>query len=122
MSARDCRAATHLGLLPGQRKVASQEAKPDGLLLVPPDRELQFLHPLPVRRLWGVGARTEEKLRTHGVETVAQVAELGESALTSMVGAAMGRQLYCLAHNIDRRRVLVRGGVDAGWEVPMLPD
>ena len=87
-------------------KVASQEAKPDGLLLVPPDRELQFLHPLPVRRLWGVGARTEEKLRAHGVETVAQVAELGESALTSMVGAAMGRQLYCLSHNIDRRRVV----------------
>ena len=58
-------------------KVASQEAKPDGLLLVPPDRELEFLHPLPVRRLWGVGAVTADKLRTHGITTVAQVAELG---------------------------------------------
>lgn len=87
-------------------KVASQEAKPDGLLLVPPGRELQFLHPLPVRRLWGVGARTDEKLRAHGIETVAQVAELGESALASMVGGAMGRQLYCLSRNIDRRRVV----------------
>ncbi len=86
-------------------KVASQEAKPDGLLLVHPDRELQFLHPLQVRRLWGVGAKTEQKLRAHGIETVAQVAELGESALASMVGGAMGRQLYRLSRNIDRRRV-----------------
>ena len=62
-------------------KVASQEAKPDGLLLVPPDRELAFLHPLPVRRLWGVGAKTADKLHAHGIETVADVAELSESTL-----------------------------------------
>jgi DNA polymerase IV len=86
-------------------KVASQEGKPDGLLLVPPDRELAFLHPLPVRRLWGVGAKTAEKLRAHGIETVADVAELSEAALASMVGGAMGRQLYGLSRNIDRRRV-----------------
>lgn len=86
-------------------KVASQEAKPDGLLLVPPDKELEFLHPLPVRRLWGVGAVTADKLNTHGITTVAQVAELGESMLASMVGPAMGRQLYALSRNIDRRRV-----------------
>jgi DNA polymerase IV len=87
-------------------KVASQEAKPDGLLLVPPGRELSFLHPLPVRRLWGVGAKTAEKLQSHGIETVAQVAELGESTLSAMVGGAMGRQLYALSRNIDRRRVV----------------
>lgn len=87
-------------------KVASQEAKPDGLLLVPPERELAFLHPLPVRRLWGVGAKTAEKLHNHGIHTVAQVAELGESTLAAMVGGAMGRQLYCLSRNIDRRRVV----------------
>ncbi|MDM4139771.1 MULTISPECIES: DNA polymerase IV [Mycobacterium] len=86
-------------------KVASQEAKPDGLLLVPPDRELTFLRPLPVRRLWGVGAVTAEKLRAHGIVTVADVAELSESTLGSMVGGAMGRQLYALSRNIDRRRV-----------------
>lgn len=86
-------------------KVASQEAKPDGLLLVPPDRELDFLHPLPVRRLWGVGAVTADKLHNHGITTVAQVAELGESMLASMVGPAMGRQLYALSRNNDRRRV-----------------
>ncbi|MCW2664198.1 MAG: polymerase [Mycobacterium sp.] len=86
-------------------KVASQEAKPDGLLLVPPDRELAFLQPLPVRRLWGVGAVTAEKLRAHGLVTVADVAELSESTLASLVGAVMGRQLYALSRNIDRRRV-----------------
>src|SRR6201993_398285 len=90
-------------------KVASQEAKPDGLLLVPPDRELAFLHPLPVRRLWGVGVKTAEKLHAHGIETVADVAELSESTLGSMVGGAMGRQLFALSRNIDRRRVVTGG-------------
>ncbi|MBB2993301.1 DNA polymerase-4 [Mycolicibacterium iranicum] len=87
-------------------KVASQEGKPDGLLLVPPDRELAFLHPLPVRRLWGVGAKTADKLRVHGIETVADVAELSEATLGSMVGGAMGRQLFALSRNVDRRRVV----------------
>jgi DNA polymerase-4 len=87
-------------------KVASQEAKPDGLLLVPPDRELAFLHPLPVRRLWGVGAKTAGKLQAHGIETVADVAELSESTLAALVGGAMGRQLHALSHNVDRRRVV----------------
>ncbi|MBX7430981.1 DNA polymerase IV [Mycobacterium sp. Y57] len=87
-------------------KVASQEAKPDGLLLVPPDRELAFLHPLPVHRLWGVGAKTAERLRAHGIETVADIAGLNETTLGSLVGGAMGRQLYRLSRNIDRRRVV----------------
>jgi DNA polymerase-4 len=87
-------------------KVASQEAKPDGLLLVPPDRELEFLHPLPVRRLWGVGAKTADKLHAHGIRTVADVAELSESMLGSIVGGGMGHQLFALSHNIDRRRVV----------------
>ena len=86
-------------------KVASQEAKPDGLLLVPPGRELAFLHPLPVRRLWGVGAVTADKLRAHGIETVADVAELSESMLASLVGGGMGGRLYALSHNVDARRV-----------------
>src|SRR6266568_1166906 len=57
-------------------KVASGVAKPDGLLLVPPDRELAFLHPLAVERLWGVGPVTVEKLRSRGIRTVGEVAEL----------------------------------------------
>jgi DNA polymerase-4 len=86
-------------------KVASQEAKPDGLLLVPPGRELAFLHPLPVRRLWGVGAVTADKLRAHGIDTVADVAELSETLLASLVGGGMGGRLYALSHNVDARRV-----------------
>jgi DNA polymerase-4 len=86
-------------------KVASQVAKPDGLLLVPPDRELEFLQPLPVRRLWGVGAVTADKLHAHGIETVADVAELGETMLASLVGRAMGHRLYALSRNVDARQV-----------------
>ncbi len=86
-------------------KVASQEAKPDGLLLVTPGQELAFLHPLPVRRLWGVGAVTADKLHAHGIETVADLAELSESMLAALVGGAMGGRLYALARNIDPRRV-----------------
>jgi DNA polymerase-4 len=86
-------------------KVASGVAKPDGLLVVPPDDELGFLHPLPVERLWGVGPVTAEKLRARGLVTVGQVAALAETALVSMLGPAAGRQLHALAHNRDRRRV-----------------
>jgi DNA polymerase-4 len=86
-------------------KVASGVAKPDGLLVVPPDDELGFLHPLPVERLWGVGPVTAQKLRSRGFVTVGQVAGLAETTLVSMLGAAAGRQLHALAHNRDRRRV-----------------
>ena len=86
-------------------KVASGVAKPDGLLVVPPDGELAFLHPLPIERLWGVGAVTAEKLRGRGITTVGQVARLNETTLVSMLGRASGRQLHALAHNRDPRRV-----------------
>ena len=86
-------------------KVASGVAKPDGLLVVPPDDELGFLHPLPVERLWGVGPVTAAKLRSRGFMTVGQVAGLAETTLVSMLGPAAGRQLHALAHNRDRRRV-----------------
>jgi DNA polymerase-4 len=88
-------------------KVASGVAKPDGLLVVPPDGELAFLHPLPVDRLWGVGPVTARKLRDRGITTVGQVARLGEAALVSLLGRASGRQLHALAHNRDPRRVQV---------------
>jgi DNA polymerase IV len=86
-------------------KVASGVAKPDGLLVVPPDGELAFLHPLPVERLWGVGRVTAGKLRARGIETVGQVARLSEPALVSMLGLGSGRHLHALAHNRDPRRV-----------------
>jgi DNA polymerase IV len=89
-------------------KVASGVAKPDGLLVVPPHRELAFLHPLPVERLWGVGAVTARKLHEQGVTTVGQVARLAEGRLVSTLGRASGRHLHALAHNHDLRPVEVR--------------
>lgn len=89
-------------------KVASAVAKPDGLLVVEPDDELAFLHPLPVERLWGVGAVTSKRLHDRGITTVEQVSELGEQALVSMLGRASGRHLHALAHNRDPRPVEVR--------------
>src|SRR5439155_1106124 len=86
-------------------KVASGVAKPDGLLVVPPDRELAFLHPLPVERLWGVGRVTSTKLRERGITTVAEVARLEEGALVAMLGKASGKHIHALAHNRDPRRV-----------------
>ena len=88
-------------------KVASGVAKPDGLLLVPPDGELEFLHPLPVERLWGVGPVTAGKLRERGITTVGQVALFPEGALVGMLGRASGRHLHALAHNLDPRPVTV---------------
>jgi DNA polymerase-4 len=88
-------------------KVASRVAKPDGLLVVPPETELEFLHRLPVQMLWGVGAVTAEKLRQRGIRTVAGVASVGQAALVSMLGLAAGRHLHALAHNQDPRPVQV---------------
>jgi DNA polymerase-4 len=109
-------------------KVASGVAKPDGLLVVQPDRELAFLHPLPVERLWGVGPVTARKLRDRGIITVGKVARLGEAALVSMLGAAAGRHLHALAHNHDPRPVHVgrrRGSIgsqQALGRAPRSPD
>src|SRR5438270_2021578 len=67
-------------------KVASAVAKPDGLLVVEPERELDFLHPLPVERLWGVGRVTAAKLHERGLDTVGEVARLPQATLVSMLG------------------------------------
>jgi DNA polymerase-4 len=86
-------------------KVASGVAKPDGLLVVPPERELAFLHPLPVECVWGVGPATARRLEAWNVRTVGQLAALSESTLVAMLGRAAGRHLNALAHNRDFRRV-----------------
>jgi DNA polymerase IV len=109
-------------------KVASSVAKPDGLLVVPPDCELDFLHPLPVERLWGVGRVTADKLHARGLTTVGQVAGLAEATLVSMLGRASGRHLHALAHNYDPRPVQVgrrRGSIGSQRALgrrPISPD
>lgn len=89
-------------------KVASGVAKPDGLLVVAPERELDFLHPLPVERLWGVGPVTAGRLRRLGIESVGEVAGYPEDVLMSILGRAAGRHLHSLAHNRDPRPVRAR--------------
>ena len=86
-------------------KVASAVAKPDGLLVVAPEDELGFLHPLPVERLWGVGRVSAAKLHDRGIRTVGQVAALDEAMLVYVLGRAAGRHIHALAHNRDPRRV-----------------
>jgi len=89
-------------------KVASSVAKPDGLLLVPPERELAFLHPLPVERIWGVGPATAARLRGWGISTVGDLASTPQSALTILLGPAAAAQLHALANGRDPRVVRTR--------------
>jgi DNA polymerase-4 len=91
-------------------KMASAAAKPDGLLVVPPDGERAFLHPLPVERLWGVGPATAVKLHEWGLVRVGQLADLGESTLVSILGRHLGRHLFAMATARDPRPVRPRRG------------
>ncbi len=88
-------------------KVASAVSKPDGLLAVPVDGEQEFLHPLPVERLWGVGAVTAAKLHAEGVRTIGQLAAREEAEVRSTVGRAAGQHLWALANLLDPRPVEV---------------
>ena len=89
-------------------KVASALAKPDGLLVVPPEGELAFLHPLPVERVWGIGPVTAAKLRACGIETVGELARVAEPVLAALLGRAAARHLHALANNVDSRPVRPR--------------
>ncbi|WP_438856043.1 DNA polymerase IV [Agromyces sp. M3QZ16-3] len=86
-------------------KVASAVSKPDGLLVVEPERESAFLLPLPVERLWGVGAVTAEKLHRLGIRTVGQLAELEAATAERLLGRAAGAHLHALARLRDPRPV-----------------
>lgn len=86
-------------------KLASEDAKPDGLLMVPAGQELAFLHPMPVRRLWGVGAATHATLGALGVETIGDLAAVPESLLSSRIGPSLAAHLVRLAAGIDPRGV-----------------
>lgn len=86
-------------------KLASARCKPDGLLVVPADRTLEFLHPLPVTVLWGVGARTAEPLHRLGIRTVADLANTPLDTLRRAVGTAGADHLHALANGRDDRAV-----------------
>ncbi|WP_022891878.1 DNA polymerase IV [Agromyces subbeticus] len=87
-------------------KVASSRSKPDGMLVVPADRTLEFLHPLPVSALWGVGRVTEESLTRIGLRTVGDVAAMPAEALERALGPALAAKLSHLAMGVDARDVV----------------
>lgn len=84
-------------------KMASAAAKPDGLLVISPGAEREFLHPLPIRKMWGVGAVTEQKLRAVGIRTIAELAATDPATLASLLGGHGGRHLWSLANLHDPR-------------------
>lgn len=90
-------------------KVASQVAKPDGLVIVEPDDETAFLAPLPVRLMWGVGPVAQERLAGRGIRTIGDLAATPSGALEHLLGRAAGARLHALAHNDDPRRIVTAG-------------
>jgi DNA polymerase IV len=86
-------------------KVASQVAKPDGLVAVDPAEERDFLDPLPIRLIWGVGPTTERRLHEAGIHTVGQLAATGSPILGNLLGNTAGAKLRALSANIDARTV-----------------
>jgi DNA polymerase-4 len=87
-------------------KIASQVAKPDGLCVVDPDRELAFLHDLPVELMWGVGPATRARLATAGIATIGQLAASPGQSLERLLGPAASEKLRALAWNSDPRRIV----------------
>src|SRR3954447_18520857 len=87
-------------------KLASARAKPDGLLVVPRDSVIAFLHPLPVGALWGVGERTEEVLTRLGLRTIGDIANTPSATLQRALGVAAGTHLHALAWGRDERSVV----------------
>lgn len=86
-------------------KLASTQSKPDGLLVIEDERTLEFLHPLPIDALWGVGKKTAEVLRKRGIHTVADVAHTPVDSLVSALGTSAGQHLHNLAWAKDPRPV-----------------
>jgi len=86
-------------------KMASRAAKPDGLLVIAPAREADFLRPLPVEALWGVGDSTAQKLRAHGIATIGELGRRDPAELEMFLGRHAARHLHAVAHNRDRREV-----------------
>jgi DNA polymerase IV len=86
-------------------KMASRAAKPDGLLVIDPEREAAFLRPLPVEALWGVGMITADKLRAHGIRTIGELERRDEGELAMFLGRHAARHLHSIANRRDPRRV-----------------
>ena len=87
-------------------KIASQVSKPDGLVVVQPENEIEFLHPLPVGLMWGVGPKTQARLAGKGISTIGELAHTDPGVLTRILGTAAGEKLGALAWNRDPRAIV----------------
>lgn len=107
---REVGVAASIGAGAGKQlaKIASGLAKPDGMLVVPPEEQLELLSGLPVRKMWGVGPVTESKLHRIGVYTIGELAAMHPQDVTSLLGQAIGTELHRLAHGIDDHPVAER--------------
>ncbi|WP_317451315.1 DNA polymerase IV [Gordonia jinghuaiqii] len=102
--------AASVGLGSGKQlaKIASGMAKPDGVMVIPPSGELEFLHALPVRKLWGIGPVSGDRLARLGIVTIGDLAAMSPIEVASVLGATVGPALHRLAHGIDDRPVAER--------------
>ncbi len=100
----------------GVAKIASRRAKPDGVVVVPPDQVTSFLHPLEVTELWGVGEKTGEQLHRLGLHTVGDLAHTPRPTLQRALGRVMGLQLHRYAWGEDSRMVSARRHAEEGAE------
>ncbi|MER7010044.1 DNA polymerase IV [Saccharopolyspora sp. NPDC000359] len=107
---REVGVTASIGAGPGKQlaKIASDLAKPDGMLVVPAEDQLELLSALPVRKMWGIGPVTESKLHRIGVHTIGELAALHLGDVVSLLGQAHGTELHRLAHGIDDRPVAER--------------
>ncbi|TWG09089.1 DNA polymerase-4 [Saccharopolyspora dendranthemae] len=107
---REVGVVASIGAGPGKQlaKIASGLAKPDGMLVVPPDEQLELLWALPVRKMWGIGPVTESKLHRIGVNTIGELAAMHPQDVTSLLGQAVGGELHRLAQGVDDHPVAER--------------
>ena len=89
-------------------KIGSGEAKPDGVYIIPVERQLDMLHPLPVTKLWGIGPVTGAKLNAIGIVTIGDLAAMSEKEVDISIGSTVGRSLWLMAQGIDNRVVAPR--------------
>ncbi|WP_415270959.1 DNA polymerase IV [Gordonia amicalis] len=106
----ECGLAASVGLGSGKQlaKIASGMAKPDGVMVIPPSGEIDFLHELPVRKLWGIGPVSGDRLVRLGIDTIGDLAAMSPIEVASVLGATVGPALHRLAQGVDDRPVAER--------------
>jgi len=97
-------------------KVASEESKPDGLIVVDPGTEFEFLQPLPLSRIWGAGPVAQERMHRLGFQTIGDLQRAGLKRLEGLLGDNAGSHYHRLSHGLDRRKVITRAAQSVSHE------